>query len=173
MSDKNKHLCLGFVFLIAGLIFWSMFAFNFWNEVTTSIRVNKWSSTQGTIISSNLEKCGKNNGVSLSEISYSYLVKNTIYTGNKIEPYLLSSPCEETFLGDNNKKQVLMDKYRTNANIYVYFNSQQPSNSFVLIDDLNLWRYFKLIILLSVMLLFSGVFIKFFRISIKSSKIIK
>lgn len=169
MSDKNEHLCFGLFFLIAGLILLSMFVFIFWNEVATNIRVNKWSSTQGTIISSNLEKCGGRDkkGFSLAAINYSYLVKNTIYTGNKIEPYFFSTSCEKT-------SQVIMDKYRNNANIYVYFNSQQPSNSFVLIDDLNLWHYFMIIamiivILISIILLFNGVFIKFSSL-IKSKK---
>ena len=139
-------------YLIAGLII----IFSSWNAIKIGTRVYTWSNTQGTVISSELENCGKNGrGRSLATISYSYSINNSTYLGNLIEPYLLSPACEGTSIfGDDDDRKALADKYKTNANILVYFNSEQPNDSFILGDNLGVWHYIKLIFIIGFMCLF-------------------
>ena len=139
------------VHLIAGLILWSFVIFFILNAITTGVRVYTWSSTQGAIISSDLKSCGKGDGLSLATISYSYSINNSTYVGNRIEPYLFSSDCYHSSLHQKD----LADKYRANANILVYFNSEQPNNFFILGDSLGVWHYLQLIFTIGIMSFFA------------------
>ena len=148
--------------LIAGLMLWSFIIFSIWNAITIGTRIYTWSNTQGTVINSDLEKCDKNErGRSLAAINYRYSINNSTYVGNRIEPYLASPACEESSLFGDDAREALADKYRTNANILVYFNSQQPNDSFIL-GDKGIWHYFKLIITICMMSFFAFVLVFIF-----------
>ncbi|MEI8210223.1 MAG: DUF3592 domain-containing protein [Methylococcales bacterium] len=140
MSDKevivsNEEIIWKWSYSIA-LIFLVFIISNIWNFTTLNIKVNGWSTVQGTVIRSEFEECVHNrsklligtDGLLLSKISYRYSINNVTYTGNKIKNY--GDNCEGNFYNEKAEK-ALEDKYRINENIRVYFNSKQPDKSFV------------------------------------------
>lgn len=88
MSDKevivsdNEEIILKWSHLIA-LIILVIMTVSFFNEITLALKVNGWSTVQGTIISSELKECTHQrtkatffigtDGLLLSKISYRYL----------------------------------------------------------------------------------------------------
>ena len=158
MSDKeiivsDEEIIWKWSYSIA-LVFLVILISNIWNNTTLNLKVNGWSTVQGTVISSELKECTHQrtkatffigtDGHLLSKINYRYLINNVTYTGNKIKDY--GDNCEGNFFNENAEKE-LEDKYRTNENILVYFNSKQPNNSFIFTkDSLGIFDYIVFII---------------------------
>lgn len=158
MSDKEvivsdeEEIILKWSHLIALIILLIMIV-SFFNEITLALKVNKWSTAQGTIISSEFKECthGRTkatffigtDGLLLSKISYRYSVNNVTYTGNKIKH--IDDSCKGNFFNEDAEKE-LEDKYRINENILVYFNSKQPDDSFIFTQDsIGIFHYIILI----------------------------
>lgn len=125
------------------LVLLSIFIFRIFDVISLEIKVNGWSTVQGIVISSEFKECTHQrikstffiigtDGLLLSKISYSYLINNVTYTGNKIKDY--GDNCKGTFFNEDAEKE-LVNKYRINEKILVYFNSKQPNNSFIFTRD--------------------------------------
>ncbi len=128
MSDKNKVLIVGVMFLLLGL-------FNVVDGFITSYRILKWSHTQGTVLSSYLQECsrGKSGRGLTPKISYSYLVDNATFVGYRIAPEYYA-----TCLATQNAQEVI-SKYPEQTKVSVYFNHEQATDAFVFGGKIGRW----------------------------------
>lgn len=124
------------------LILLTIVIFGIFNGINFGLKVNKWSTAQGTVISSEFKECthGRSkatffigtDGLLISKISYRYLINNVTYTGNKIKN--IDGSCKGNFFNEDAEKE-LIEKYSINEKILVYFNSKQPNDSFIFTQD--------------------------------------